>query len=263
MNSEMMSTIKDIRIQLLHMHIDSPHIASSLSSLEIIYELYSNILNVDDIDDPNHDRFVLSKGHAVSALYCVLKSRGILEHDIYNFSRNGSMLFCHPDKRTSKAIEVSTGSLGHGLAIAVGMALAAKHNHLNYRVFVLMGDGECEEGSVWEAASIAARFKLDNLIVLVDANGLQDSDFVNDIMPMSLFKNKWTAFGWEAVELSDVFGNLSNCVLNRANDNPLAIIVHTLKGKGIKEIEQKIDSHRFIVPKEKISEYVKELNACE
>ena len=263
MNYKMISSLKDIRKQLLHMHLETSHIASSLSSLEIIYELYSNILNIDSMDDQNRDRFILSKGHAVSALYCVLKSRGLLEYDVYDFTKNGSMLFSHPDRRTSKSIEISAGSLGHGLAIAVGMALAAKYNQLNYQVFVLMGDGECEEGSVWEAASIASRFKLNNLIVLIDSNGLQDSDYVNNIMPIKSFKNKWESFDWELAECNNVSKELSKSILNRINDKPLAIIVHTIKGKGIKEIEQQIDSHRFIVPKEKIPQYTKDIEELE
>lgn len=260
MNNEIKKTINDTRINLIKMHQDSPHIGSSLSSLEIISILYFKIMNIESVDDPDRDRFILSKGHAISALYAVLSKKGFLNESLENFSKNGSKLVSHPVRNYCPGVEVSSGSLGHGLAIAVGISYAFKKDLKPCKTFVLMGDGECQEGSVWEAAILASRLKLGNLVAIIDANGLQDSEYVDNIQPIQTFKGKWGAFGWNVVECSDIVEELSRVVENNiTQDKPLLVIAYTIKGKGIKEIENQLHSHRYVVPKEKVQYLIEEL----
>lgn len=253
--------VNDIRIKLVLIHQNSPHLASSLSALEIITILYYKTMNIINFEDPNRDRFILSKGHAVSALYSVLQSKGFLEYNLDNYPRNGGKLFSHPVRNYIKGVEVSSGSLGHGLSIGIGIAYSAKIDGRNFMTYVLMGDGECQEGSVWEAAILGARLKLDNLVALIDANGLQDSDYVDNIQPNETLYKKWKAFGWNVkVCNGNVINELDLIIKNNFVENkPLVVIIKTTKGKGIKEIENKLFAHHYIVPKEKVNYLVKEL----
>ncbi len=220
------------------------HIPASLSIVEILTALYyNNILNFTPkkTDDPQRDRFILSKGHACVALYAVLADKGFFDKGYLNtFGRRGSILGGHPDMHKIPGIEASTGALGHGFPFGVGIALAGKWDKKNYRVFVLLGDGECQEGSVWEAALFAPQHKLDNLTVIIDYNKLQAMDRLDKIISLDPLFDKWKAFGWEVREvdghdISELTEILKSVPF--VSGKPNLIIAHTIKGKGVSFME--------------------------
>src|SRR5215207_1902423 len=182
------------------------HFGSCYSCAEIVTVLYFALLRIDPAqpDWPDRDRFILAKGHAAPALYSALIRRGFMPEDWMDEyeTRVGARLMTHPSRRYQPGIDVSQGSLGHGLSIGVGMALAGRMDGRDYRVYVLMGDGETNEGSVWEAAAAAAKYRLHNLIGIVDRNGLSVDGPLADVMPMEPMQAKWEAFGWETVEVN-------------------------------------------------------------
>ncbi|MDD3012878.1 MAG: transketolase [Candidatus Gastranaerophilales bacterium] len=256
--------VTNLRKQLVKMHQKGPHFGSALSAIDIISVLYFNIMNIPSAHHPDRDRFILSKGHSVSALYTVLAEKGFINKEkLDEYLVNGSTLFGHPKKDSVPGIEASTGSLGHGLPIASGMAIAAKNDKKNYKIFVLMGDGECQEGSIWEAAMLASRLKLDNLVVIIDANNLQGFDIVENVQPISTFKAKWEAFGWNVKEsnghdLNKLTEILSNIPFKA--EKPSVLIAHTIKGKDIAIAENKMEWHYFSVSKDKADAFIEELN---
>jgi transketolase len=214
------------------------HVGSSLSPVEILRVLFDEVLRYDPKDPkwPGRDRFILSKGHGCIPLYVLLQEKGFFpEEELWKFCRFDGILGGHPDPKVP-GIEVSTGSLGHGLPIAVGMAVAAKRRGESHRVFAMLGDGECDEGSVWEAAMAAAKHQLDNLIVIVDYNKLQSYGSTYEVLDLEPFAAKWEAFGFATREVDghDV------AALSRAYaatpfqpGRPSAIIAHTIKGRGV------------------------------
>lgn len=222
----------------------SGHPGGSLSSSDIVAALYfGGILRVDPDNPlwPERDRFVLSKGHAAPVLYAALAERGFFPTDILlTLRKMGSPLQGHPDCKKVAGVEAPTGSLGQGLSISVGMALAGKLDKKDYRVWTLMGDGECEEGQVWEAAMAAAHYKLDNLCAIVDNNHLQIDGFVTKVMSPEPLADKFRAFGWDVAavdghnvkELVAAFG-----APRKGTGKPLVIIAETVKGKGVKFME--------------------------
>ena len=247
----------EIRKRILRMHAKSrnSHIGSAFSIVEILIILYFRILKINpkESKDANRDRFILSKGHAVSAWYATLAKKGFFNEEILDkYCIDGGILSGHPDRFSIPGIEASTGSLGHGLPIGVGLAFAGKKDRKNYRVFVLMSDGECEEGSVWEAAISASRLKLDNLVGIIDANKLQAYEKTDNIQPISSLKGKFENFGWSVKEtdghnfekLEQVFRNIPI-----KKEKPTMIIAHTIKGKGIPTMENKLEWH-YKSPKE-------------
>lgn len=254
---------KEIRKVIIKMHQRGPHVASALSVVDILSVLYFDILKINSFKDPDRDRFILSKGHAVSALYATLMKKGFLDKSLpEKYIIKGSDFYGHPVRGAVTGIEASTGSLGHGLSIGIGMALAAKKDNRKYRVFVLMGDGECQEGSVWEGAIQASRLKLDNITVIIDANKLQGYDRVENIQPVSALKDKWEAFGWGATEVDGHSTVELKKVLKRVPfivNKPSLIIAHTIKGKGVPEMEGQLGWHYFSVPKEKVELFIKGL----
>lgn len=219
------------------------HIPASLSIVEIVAVLYDHILRIDPQhpQDPRRDRFILSKGHAAVALYVVLSHKGFFDRKhLSTFGRRGTMLGGHPDRHKIPGVEATTGALGHGFPFGVGMALAGKLDSLDYRVFTLLGDGECQEGSIWEAALFAPQHQLDNLIAIVDYNKLQAMDHLDKIVSMKHMAEKWRSFGWETMEvdghdipqLMAVLGTIP-----AAAGKPTCVIAHTVKGKGIRFME--------------------------
>jgi transketolase len=219
------------------------HIGSALSLIEILRVLYDTFLKVipEDPSWDDRDRFILSKGHGCLALYAILADKGFFsQQEFDNFCKPNSFLGGHPERGKTPGIEVSTGSLGHGLPVGVGMALAAKIRQKSHRIVVLMGDGETNEGSVWEAAMSAAKHKLENLITLIDHNKLQSYGPTSDVLDMHPMKDKWTSFGFSTIEvdghsieqLEQLFGRLP-----LSEGKPTAIICHTIKGKGISYAE--------------------------
>lgn len=242
------------------------HIAPAYSVLEIVAALYYRILRVDPRNPhwPERDRFVLSKGHGCLAHYAVLADRGFFAADALNgFSRPGSILGGHPDRKIP-GVEASTGSLGHGLSIGVGMALAAKLDGAAYRTFVVLSDGECQEGSVWEAAMFAVHSRLDNLIAVIDHNKLQSLGRLDDIMssPTSM-ADKWSAFGWAVHEVNGHDVGALDETFRRVpftDGRPSLIVAHTVKGKGVSFMEGNAIWHYRVPNPEELATAWRELD---
>ena len=221
----------------------SGHPGGSLSAAEIIATLYFDVLRIDPArpDWPDRDRFVLSKGHAAPALYAALAERGFFPvAELLSLRKLGSRLQGHPDMRKTPGVEMSTGSLGQGISAAVGMALAAKLDGRDWRVYVLLGDGESEEGQVWEAAMAAAHYRLDNLTAFLDHNGYQIDGPVGEVMSPEPLADKWRAFGWHVVSIDghDIGAILDAVEEARATrGRPTMIVARTTKGKGVSFME--------------------------
>lgn len=221
----------------------SGHIGGSLSCLDALTLLYEEVLRVDPKSpyDPDRDRFVLSKGHCTPALYATLALRGFFpQEDLAYFRQLHCYLSGHPEMGFIPGVDMSTGSLGQGISAAVGMALAGKMDAKDYRVYALLGDGELDEGQVWEAAMAAAKFKLDNLCAMVDVNGLQIDGKTADVMPTEPLDAKFAAFGWNVLkvdghdfdQLRDAFAKA-----NTGDGKPTVILLKTVKGKGVSYME--------------------------
>lgn len=219
------------------------HIPASLSIVEILTVLYNKILkiNPENPKDPQRDRFILSKGHAGVALYAVLADKGFFPKSyLAKFGQKGSILGGHPDMLKVPGVEASTGSLGHGFGFATGMALAAKLDKKKFKVFVLLGDGECQEGSIWETAMFAPQHKLDNMVAIIDFNKIQAMDHLDKIISLEPLVDKWSAFGWEVKEVDGHNINSLESLLQNipfVKDKPSLIIAHTIKGKGVSFME--------------------------
>jgi transketolase len=246
-------------------HGKTGHTGGSLSCVDILVVLYNRVLSVTPatLSDPNRDRYVQSKGHAVEALYAVLADRGfITQSDLDTFSRSGSALIGHPTRAVA-GVEANTGALGHGLPIAAGMALAGKMDGRRYRVFTLLGDGECAEGSNWEAALFAAHHKLDNLTAIVDRNRLQISGGTEDVCGLDPLDAKFAAFGWSvvAVDGHDV-GALCEALgrVPLAPGKPSLVIANTVKGRGISFMENQASWHHGVPSEEQYRIAVRELD---
>ena len=225
------------------------HIGPTLSLIEILRVLYDSFLNFrpDEPNWPDRDRLILSKGHGCLALYSILADKGFFsESELKTFCKHDSRLGGHPERGKLPGIEASTGALGHGLPIGVGMALAAKIKNKDYRVVVVTGDGELNEGSVWEAAMSASKHKLSNLTVFVDHNKFQSYGLTKDVLDMGSLVDKWTTFGFSAVEVDghDVASIEKIVTYLPFNSNkPTAIVCNTVKGKGFPSAEHQADWH--------------------
>jgi len=225
----------------------SPHIGPSFSIVEILVALYFNHLNTspENSSDPDRDRFILSKGHACAALYAVLAERGFFNNsDLDGFAKNSGTLEQHPKIDLSRGIEVSTGSLGHGLSIGAGMAISGKVDNRQYKVYALLSDGELNEGSVWEAIMFAGHHKLNNLVALVDCNKIQALGYTKDIIDLEPLEEKWKSFGWhvQAIDGHD-FLQILNSLEQLSSELPNVIILHTVKGKGVSFMENQLLWH--------------------
>lgn len=243
----------DIRRTLLRMIYTAKtgHTGGALSSADIMTALYYRILRVDPAnpDWPERDRFILSKGHCVEGYYAALADRGFFQkEELEQFSRFGSRLIGHPNNKVP-GVEVNTGALGHGLPVGVGMAIGLKKDASTSRVFVLMGDGEQGEGSIWEAAMAASHYKLDNLVAILDRNHLQISGNTEDVMALEPLADRWRAFGWQVREIDgnnmkEIVGALSTVPF--AENKPSLIIANTVKGKGVSEMENVAKWHHGV-----------------
>ena len=227
----------------------SGHPGGSLSIADLVTYLYFKEMKVspDKKDDPDRDRFVLSKGHCAPALYAALALKGFFpEEDLKTLRKVDSYLEGHPSARTVPGVDISTGSLGQGISNAVGLAIAGKLDKKDYRVYTVLGDGECEEGEVWEAAMCAAHYKLDNLCAIVDANGLQIDGPVEEVMNPNPIGDKFRAFGWNTVEADGHDFESIDAALKAAKaekGRPTAVIARTVKGKGVSFMENKASWH--------------------
>lgn len=249
MNSiELAWKIRRHGVEMTHISKGS-HIGSILSVTDIIAVLYSDILkyNVENQRWIDRDRIILSKGHAGAAIYAALAECGFFNiEELKTHYANGSRLSGHVSHKGVPGVDFSTGSLGHGLPVACGMAMTAKKNHKHHRVFVILGDGECDEGSVWEAALIANHYKLNNLIAVIDRNKMQSLDFCENTIALEPLAEKWKAFGWNVL---DIDGH-DHIALKKAfatasvyQTKPTVIIANTIKGKGISFMENNILWH--------------------
>lgn len=227
----------------------SGHPGGSLSAADIVTALYFDILKHDAANPhwPDRDRFILSKGHAAPVLYAALAECGYFPLDwLTTLRKTGTCLQGHTDSLLTPGVDVSAGSLGQGLSIGIGMALAARLDNRDYRTYVLLGDGECDEGQVWEAAMFAPNYKLDNLTAIVDFNTLQLDGRTGDIMDLEPFVAKWAAFKWEVIEINghDMQQILSAIEQARTvKGRPTVIVAHTIKGKGVSFMENNVDWH--------------------
>lgn len=244
----------------------SGHPSSSFSAVEIMAELYfGGFLRYDPKNPqwPDRDRFILSKGHAAPILYAVLAEAGFFpKEQLDTLRRLGSPLEGHPNMRRLPGVEASTGSLGQGLSIGLGHALAARLDNRNYNVYVLLGDGEIEEGQVWEAAMMAGHQKLNNLIAIVDNNGYQQTTAVSNVTDPTMYDDRWRAFGWKVTEIDGHDLNAVRQALTEATsyqDGPFAIIAHTVKGKGVKFMEEDFTWHGRAVPPDRLQEALEDL----
>ena len=247
--------LKDIARELRLTVIDvmawsgGAHVGGSLSIIDILTILYFKYLDVNPADPQwdERDRFILSKGHAAAGLIPVLAKRGFFpEETLKTFNHFGSPFAMHPDSNKVIGCDASAGSLGHGLSMAVGMALGARQRKMPWKTVCLMGEGECCEGSVWEAAMSAPHFKLGNLIGIVDRNRFMIDGETEDVMPLEPFADKWRAFGWEVVEVDGHdFDQLDEALSKAwaATDVPVLILAHTIKGKGVDFMENNVVYH--------------------
>ncbi len=225
------------------------HVGSSFSLIEILRVLYDDVLRYDSQNPkwPERDRCILSKGHGCLALYALLAEKGFFpESELWKFCQSDGILGGHPEARKIPGVEASTGSLGHGLSIGIGFALNARYEKANYRTFVILGDGESNEGSIWEAAMCAGKHKLTNLTVLVDYNKHQSYGTTYEVQDLEPLADKWRAFGFAATEVDGhSVEELRSVLLNLPlqADRPTAIICHTIKGKGIPFAENNLKWH--------------------
>ncbi len=241
-------TVRKHVIEMLY-RAKSGHPGGSLSAVDMIVALYFTHMNHDpkNPDDPDRDRFILSKGHAVPALYAVLAESGYFSVDeLKNLREINSMLQGHPVCSYVPGIEASTGSLGHGLSFANGVALAGKLDKNEYNVYVMLGDGETDEGQVWEAAAAASHYKLDNLTAFIDRNFLQIDGNTEEVMRLESARDRWSSFGWHVTEID---GHNMKQILDALNEtdnhkrHPSVIILNTVKGKGVSFMENNVDFH--------------------
>lgn len=268
MRNEAKSVIADIRQQLVEVSNRNkvPHLACSLSSVEILYTLYFDIMRIrpEQPDWSDRDRFLLGKGHAAAVLYSVLGHRGYFDKScVFELGQNGSQFEEHPGKRAPAGVENISGSLGHALGLATGMAKAAKLSKSPAHFYVLVGDGELNEGTNWEAAMFAPAHQLDNLTVIIDFNKLQGTGKSCDIMQLEDMQAKWQAFGWNTTRVNghDI-GALTNALHSESIhlDKPRAVVADTIKGGGISFMEDDNNWHYRIPTVEEVAQVAEELN---
>lgn len=235
-------------IEMTHLSGGS-HIGSVLSVADILAVMYNDVLNVypDKPNAPERDRVILSKGHAGAAIYAALAEKGFFPvEELKTHYQNGSRLSGHVSHKGVPGVDFSTGSLGHGLPVGVGMAMAAKTDSNNYRVYVILGDGECDEGSVWEATLVANHYQLDNLVAVIDHNKMQSLDFCENTIKLNPFADKWRSFGWNVIDIDGHKHEELKKAFNEAKSvkgKPTVIIANTVKGKGVSFMENDILWH--------------------
>lgn len=258
---------KKIRGTLIEMshRTGAAHLGSALSCVDILVALYWNSIKIEpgDYNNPLRDRFIMSKGHAASALYATLAYRGFFPKALLEtYAEDGGSLGEHPIPYSIPGLEVATGSLGHGLSVGIGMALAGKIQKKPYRVYVLMSDGECNEGSVWEAALFAPVHRIDNIVAIIDYNKWQATGRSNEVMALIPLKDKWSSFGWSVYEIdghdmTELCNTLNN--IPDGTGKPVAVVAHTVKGKGVSFMEDDNNWHYRIPTEDELNKALKEL----
>lgn len=245
------------------------HVAPAFSWVEIAVALfYAGVLRIDPHDPtwPDRDRFILSKGHGCLTLYGVLADLGFLKRDaLESFCRDGSILAGHPDP-SIPGVEAVSGSLGHGLGVGAGLALGGRLDREHWMVFVLLGDGECDEGSIWEAAMFAGHHRLDNLVAIVDRNRLSATDFTENILTLEPLERRWEAFGWDVVSVDghslDDLVEVFSQVRHRSSAKPLAVMANTIKGKGVSFMEASPNWHHRLPKGDEVQAGLRELRVA-
>lgn len=270
-NEEAIKRARHLRANIVRMltKAGSGHPGGSLSIIDILNVLYFEEMNIDPKNPKmeDRDRFVLSKGHAAPALYAVLAEKGYFpEEELWTLRKTGAILQGHPDMKKIPGVDMSTGSLGQGLSAANGMAIAAKLNHKSYRVYAAAGDGEIQEGQIWEAAMSAAHYKLDNLILFVDWNGLQIDGPNDEVMTVAPIDAKFRAFGWNVISINGHDYDAIRGAIAAAKSvkgKPTAIVAATVKGKGVSFMENQVGWHGKAPNEEQCQEALKELEGGE
>ncbi|MFM2015885.1 MAG: hypothetical protein RIQ51_1375 [Bacteroidota bacterium] len=257
------SAVRKSALQMVH-RAKASHIGSALSIVDILAVLYGKVMNYNSADhfDQNRDRFVLSKGHACVAVYATLAEVGFFGHDqLLTYGQDFSWLMNHISHKVP-GVEFSTGALGHGLPFGVGKALSAKRRKESWKTYVLVGDGEMDEGSNWEALIFAAHHSLNNLVLIIDCNNLQSLTTVSDTLNLEPLSEKLLAFGWDAVEVDGHnHDQLIDALMNKLGEKPLAIIARTIKGKGISFMENKVEWHYKNPNNEELNKALNELES--
>lgn len=252
---------KDI-VRMIHKG-NSSHIGSALSVVDILAVLYNEVMNItpESTQDKNRDRFILSKGHAGAAVYAILAELGFFPIEVLETHyQNGSILSGHVSHKGVNGVEFSTGSLGHGIGVAAGFALAAKKANAKFKSYVIIGDGECDEGSVWETALFANHYKLSNLIVIIDHNKIQSMNYCKNTIDLIDLGAKWQSFGWKVLEVDGHdLSQLKDALLCKSSESPVCIIANTVKGKGISFMEDKVLWHYRVPKGNEYTEAMKEL----
>ncbi len=257
---------EEIRKRLLEVvyRAKAGHIGGDLSSLNVLTALYMRVMNVDPKNPKmdGRDRFIMSKGHCVEALYCVLEAKGFITKELVDtYGEYMSVLAGHPTVEVP-GIEFNSGALGHGLSLGVGCAIAAKMDGKGYRTFVLMGDGEQGEGSIYEAAMAGSNYGLDNLVAMIDRNGLQISDTTENVMRLESIDERWRAFGWDVVDVDgNDMGAIVNCLegIDYANGKPHMVVLHTTKGYHVSFMENVLKWHHGVPTEEQYNEAMAEI----
>lgn len=257
---------KDLRLKALEMAYKSgkngSHVGGALSTIEIFAALFGNVLRFDVTHpkDENRDRLVVSKGHCVLAYYSVLNAVGFMsQEELDGFEVDGAHLHGHAFRNLEKGIEFSGGSLSMGMSFAVGQALACKKKGLNNRVYTIVGDGECDEGLVWESAMAASNYKLNNLVVIIDCNQLQYDGYTKEVMDNSSLAEKFKAFGFDSIEVDGHDLDELTKALSCQGEKPLCIVAHTIKGKGVSFAEGQREWHHHTLSEEEYNQARKEV----
>ena len=251
-------------LEMIHRR-QAGHPGGSLSAAEIIACLFFECMRIDPNrpDWEDRDRFILSKGHASALLYAALARKGYFPlEDLNNWGNLDCHLQGHPDILKTPGVDMTSGILGHGIAIGAGLCIAAKKKNKDFRVFTLLGDGECQGGIIWEGAMIASKYECGNLTAILDYNDVQLDGFVHDIMPMEPFVDKWKAFNWNVKEInghniSEIIGALNE--VKKITEKPSVIIAHTIKGKGVSYMENKSQWHGKAPTKEQLVQAIEEI----
>lgn len=273
MDAELKKTIQQktlkMRIDSLKMSVaagsSGAHLGGGLSMMEIMAVLYLAVMNINknNLEDENRDRFILSKGHGTLALYTAMNQAGILpDGELMTFKSNETFLTGHPVMNIKRGIEFSSGSLGQGLSLGVGTCLALKKkNNESSRCFVLLGDGECNEGSVWEAVMTAAHYRLNNLVAIIDKNKLQYDGSTDEVLNMGDMSAKWAAFGWDVKDIDGHSIEELYVALMEKTNKPLVVIANTIKGKGVSFMENNPKFHHAVLSQSKCDEAIAELES--
>lgn len=269
MNVEMVRALAaGIRRDVLKMvhSAKASHVGSCFSIADMLAVLYSHVMNVDpeDPENPDRDRLIVSKGHAAAAIYAVLANRGFFPHEwLDEYSVNGSLLTGHVSHAVP-GVELSTGSLGHGLSVGAGLALGARIQRAAWRSFVILSDGECDEGSIWEAAMFAGHHQLANLVALVDYNKIQSFGRVEEVLRLEPFADKWNSFGWQVTEVD---GHdhvaLATALADTESDKPNLLLCHTVKGRGVSFMEDRLEWHYKSPNDEQLAQAIEEIGSTQ